>query len=258
MLSFAYKKMHQIQLMTENSSKDKNKYFELYTKLNKSNTEKSKFYYLSLKIEQDLQKIEIVRTADEIKIFENYLNVALLNNQSSSDIYFWYVQILCYFNLLDFKKLKHCFEQIDLQLKTHSLKLDEAVNLLQLYSKLTYISVYLDDNSYYYKYEKKYLKLVSDSSFLTEVHRNMHKFNSKITKSLYLFKSKKFNKMLNETIPKLDIENYIFEGAIMNNYVDLLSARGKANFKLKNMDEAYDYFNFIIDHKKKLKAKAHL
>jgi len=254
MLSFAYKKMHQIELIKGSNQTNNNKYFELYTELHQSNTEKSKYYYHSLKIEKDLQKIGQIRTKSEVETIKKYLYSEIMLNNNSTDIYYWFVKILCHFVLLNFDSLAFCFKQIDQQIKQADLKNEEIVNKIQLFSRLAYISISLNPD-YYHFYKNKYLVLVSDVTYLSDMHKNMYQLNSKIMDSLFLFKHFKYDEMLKISIPELDIHNYIFEGAVMLHYVDLLIARGKAYFKLNNLDKAFDYFNFIIDNKVKLKAK---
>jgi len=174
-------------------------------------------------------------------------------NKKSNDIYYWFVKILCHFALLNFKTAVFSFQQIDKQIKTADLKHEGLANKLQLFSKLTFISISLNANSYYFC-KNKYLNLVAEARFLSDRHRNMHELNSHIMESLFLFKNGKYHKMLEISVPKLDIHNYIFEGNIMYHYVDLLLARGKAFFKLNNLDKAFDYFSFIINNKAKFKT----
>jgi len=256
MLSFAYKKLHQIEVLTSKNKVSENKYYELYTALNNFNFIKSKYYNLSLKVEKDLFTKTSVRTYNDIKRFQNYLSSEIMTAQKSEDIYFWYVQILCNFALLNFKALSYCFAQIEQQIVSAEIKETELLNRLQLFGRLTFISIEIDNNSSYYLFKNEYLQLIADITFLTNKHKNMFQLNAKIMESLFLFKQNKYKEMLSIIIPKLDIENYIFEGTIKLNYVDLLFARGKAYFKLLSLNNAYDYFNFIIENKKKLKAKA--
>jgi len=258
MLSFVYKKMHQIELITGKNKINNNKYYELYTKLHQSNVEKSKYYYLSLEIEKELQKIEIARTFSEKKLFDDFLNLEIMlrKEEDVSAIYYWYIQILCRYALLNLHRLSYYFKKLYEELKIIDNKPNyDTVSRLQLISRLTYLSILTNSVEYYPLYKSYYLDLVSKSTFLTERYKKIHLLNSDIMESLFLFKQKEYNKMLKVNIPKLNIDNYIFEGTIMIYYVDLIFAFGKANFELCNFETALDYFNFIIDYKIRLKAK---
>jgi len=257
MLSFGYKKMHQIELMVGTNQASNNKYFELYTELHQSNIEKSKYYYFSLEIEKELQKIETVRTKADIKLFKTYLNLEIMTtiNKGTLDVYYWYIQILCRYTMLRFRNLDYYFEKLYEELSANTKSNYYIVGRFQLVSRLTYISTQLNNNDLYFRYKNYYLDLVSNSTFLTDGYKKMHMLNAKIMDSLFLFKQKKYEEMLKIDIPKLNIDNYIFEGSIMLHYVDLLFASGKANFELGNFDKALDYLNFIIDYKIRLKAR---
>ncbi len=255
MLSFVYKKLHQIELLTA-KDQAKNKYHELYAKLNDVNSIKSNYYKLSHQVEKDIYALSKIRTAEEKQIFKNYLNLDIMRPTEDVDIYYWYVKILCQFALIDFEGLSNSYQEINRAIDLEQLKAMEVVHQLQLYSRLTFIAIDINDNSYFLQYKSHYYDLLSKSTILTDVHKNMYQLNAKIMESLYLFKQAKYEEMLSIHVPNLDIDNYIFEGAIMLHYVDLLFARAKAYFKLGNFDKAYDYFNFIIEYKVKLKVKA--
>lgn len=256
MLSFVYKKMHQIELITGINQVNNNKYFELFNKLHQANIEKSKYYYLSLKIEKEMQNIAIARTIDDINLFENFLRLDIMLNKNISDIHYWYIQILCNYTMLNLSNLTYSFAHLYNQLETNDITHDYTASKLQLANRLTYISIQLSDKSYYFYFKNYYLNLILNSTFLSETYDKIHKLNLKIIESLFLFKQKKYREMLSINIPNLDINNYIFEGTTMLHYDDLLFAKGKANFKLSNFDKALDYFNFIIIYKKKIRANA--
>jgi len=253
MLSFVYKKMHQIELMTGKNRTNNHQYLELYTKLHHSNIEKNKYYYLSIEIEKKLQKIEIVRTSTDIELFKNYLNTEIMLKEDITDVYYWYVQILCHYTMLNFDHLVYYFENLYKELRTLGTKTNHTISRLLLVNRLTYISANLNNDGYYLKFKNYYLNLVTKSVFQSE---STSMLNLKIMESLFLFKQKKYNEILQIDIPKLNIDNYIFEGTTMLHYVDLLFARGKANFELSNFGKALDYLNFIVDYKIRLKVKA--
>lgn len=254
MLSFAYKKMYQIELLTTKKPSEKNKYYKLYTEIQYSNSIKSNCYYLSLKIEKDLQTNSSIRTNEDREKFENYLKSNIISAGENHAIYYWYVQILCHFALLNFEKLNYCFEKINGLVDKEDAKEIEIVSHLQLYSRLTFFSIYINDIGNFYKFKSYYFHLLSKASFLTDMHKSMYNLNAKVMESLFLFKQKKYNELFIISIPQLDIDNYIFEGTIMLHYVDLLIARGKAHLILTDFEKAYDYFNFIIDYKVKLRV----
>lgn len=256
MLAFAYKKMHQIELVTGKNQSIKNKYFELYNQLHQVKIEKSKYYYLSLQVEMKIQKIEIVRTSDDIKLLQGYLNSDIMFNNNYSDIYFWYVQILCQYSMLNLGNLEYYFEKILKKLEVKDVMAEQVVSQLHLINRLTYFSTYLHNKKYYFYFKNHYSNLITNSTFLSEIYIKIHQLNLKIFEIFFLFKQQKYEEMLIINILKLDIKNYIFEGTTMLYYDDLLFAKGKANFKLNNFEEALDYLNFIINYKKKLRAKA--
>lgn len=252
MLSFVYKKMHQIELVTGTNRINNNKYFDLYNKLMQANTEKSKYYYLSLNIEKDLQKIEVVRTIESVKMVEKHLYSETALN---TNIYYWYAQILCNNALLQIDSLTYSFVQLQAEIETNE-KTEYTASKLQLANRLAYISIQSSDKKHYFYFKNFYLNLILNSTFLSEAYQKIHKLNLMIIESLFLFKQKKYTKMLSINIPNLDVNNYIFDGSIMHNYDDFLFAQGKANFELKNYEKALHYFDFIIIYKKKINANA--
>jgi len=160
MLSFVYKKMHQIELITGINQVNNNKYFELFNKLNQANIEKSKYYYLSLKVEKEIQNIAIVRTIDDINLFENFLRLDIMLNKNISDIYYWYIQILCNYKMLNLSNLTYSFAQLYNQLEANDITQDYTASKLQLANRLTYISIQLSDKSYYFYFKNYYLNLI--------------------------------------------------------------------------------------------------
>jgi len=257
MLLFVYKIMHQIELLTGSNKVKNNRYFELYTQLLQSDIEKSKYINLSNEIVNNFQKIEIARTNTDVELFKSYLKSEIMLNPVKTNIYYYYNQILCHYAVLNFDNLPYYFEKLYKELESPETNSNKDVSKLLLVNRVTYIIV-TSNNNYYFQYKNYYFKMVLNSAFLSNKLNTISILNSKIMESLYLFKQKRYYDMLKIDMPKLNIENYIFEGRIVLYYTELLFARGKANFELGTFEKALNYFIFILNYKKRLGAKAFL